>query len=83
MDQRNGASQELILEHNKLPESQSQIKKNELIRKDRCVELDHTFIKTAKCVCNVILYLTYMYLWFERLLGIITSNRQCLLYSVI
>lgn len=33
VDQRNGASQELILKQNKLCESHSQMKKNELIWK--------------------------------------------------
>lgn len=73
VDQRNGASQELILKQNKLCESQSQIKKNELIWKERCAELDLHLLKprNGDLVCNVIQCLIYMYLWFERLVGII------------
>lgn len=53
VDQRNGASQ-LILKQNKLCESQSQIKKNELMWKERCAELDHAFIKTAEQQSSVL-----------------------------
>lgn len=39
--------------------------------------------RNGDLVCNVIQCLIYMYLWFERLVGIIVCKSQCLLYSVI